>query len=104
MGEVAQGMATDAFAIALPMARTDGRTNERVSHHSETSSVTYRAGETGMFTHSDLDFATFVATRNATKVRKEAFVEAIAVTRCRMYDQETERKRAFIHTNERTAA
>jgi hypothetical protein len=45
MGEVAQGMATDAFAIALPMARTDGRTNERVSHHSETSSVTYRAGE-----------------------------------------------------------
>ena len=57
-----------------------------------------------MFTQSDIDFATFVATRNITRVRKEVFVEQIAVTRARMYDQETERKRAFIHTNERTAA
>lgn len=104
MGEVATGMANNGFAIALPMARTDGRTNERVSHLPETPSVTYRAGETGMFTHSDLDFATFVATRSVSKVRKEAFVEAIAVTRQRMYDQETERKRALIHTTERKIA
>jgi hypothetical protein len=57
-----------------------------------------------MFTQADLDFATFVATRNPSKVRKEAFVEAIAVTRRRMYDQETERKRAFIRSNEREIA
>jgi len=57
-----------------------------------------------MFTQSDLDFTTFVATRNPSKVRKEAFVESIAVTRQRMYDQETERKRAFIRSNERETA
>ena len=34
-----------------------------------------------MFTQSDIDFATFVATRNITRVRKEVFVEQIPFLR-----------------------
>lgn len=38
-------VATNCFAMCLLMARTDGRTNGRVSHLPETSSVTLRTRE-----------------------------------------------------------
>jgi len=103
-----EGMATGPVAIGLPMARTDGRTNERVSHHSEIPRLTLRAREDrGFIDHSERELAEFidrVRQHPMRLIRREGWIEPLSVTRVREYDQETERQRAFIHQGRKATA
>lgn len=94
-------MANSTSCHVLPMARTDGRTNERVSHLPETSSVTHRARENRMnLTPNEREAIEFFdrvkerARKSHAWQRRNAYVPTVAETRIRNYDQETERLRA----------
>jgi len=52
----------------------------------------------------ETDFAVFLATRNAPKVKRERFVPTIATTLAREYDNTTEKNLLFIRTQGKTDA
>lgn len=59
------------------------------------------------FTQADLDFTAFIAKTQAgttpTGLRRQAWTEPAQVTKARAYEQETERLRALLHHERKTA-